>query len=171
LPLTPKTALQPKRSSRRQRECVGGKGAQEERMTARKKILIADDEPHLALLAKTRLEANGYEVLTVTDGREAVDQAKAWRPDLIILDMSMPILSGHEACEILKAQDETRLIPIMMLTGTPQKHLLTQCEEAGVSAILMKPYKADHFLAVIESVINKEIVGGKGYGKKNLSGG
>lgn len=138
---------------------------------ARKKILLADDEPHLALLARTRLEANGYDVMTVTDGCEAVDRAKEWQPDLIILDMSMPAMGGHEACEKLKTQAETRSIPIIMLTGTPQKHLLKQCEEAGASAILMKPYEADHFLAVVQSVIRKTPVGGTEHGKKNLTCG
>ncbi len=80
-------------------------------------ILVADDEPSNRSLLQRRLERAGYSVVTARDGREAVDNARATLPDLILLDVMMPVMDGLEACRVIKADEATRDIPVIFLSA------------------------------------------------------
>ncbi len=79
------------------------------------KILIAEDERDIRELISFTLQFAGYEVVSVQNGAEAVEQALATQPDLILLDVRMPKMTGYQACEALKASPETRDIPVLFL--------------------------------------------------------
>ncbi len=81
------------------------------------KILVVDDEPDIVELLTFNLQAEGYEVITATNGLEALNQARAALPDLIVLDLMMPELDGMAVSEILHRLPSTSLIPIIMLTA------------------------------------------------------
>jgi len=82
-----------------------------------KSIVVADDDPDILSIVSMSLETQGYEVHQATNGREAVDLVREHRPDLIILDMMMPVMSGYEAISELKADDQTKAIPIVGLSA------------------------------------------------------
>jgi len=88
---------------------------------ANQRILIADDEPDIRLVLRTRLERDGYSVLEARDGAEAVAMAQAEMPDLIVLDVMMPEMDGVEVCNRLRASFTTRGIPVIMLTARAGK--------------------------------------------------
>ncbi|OGW85142.1 MAG: hypothetical protein A3C35_03220 [Omnitrophica bacterium RIFCSPHIGHO2_02_FULL_46_11] len=121
---------------------------------AKKKILIADDELIILKLMKSRLVANGYDVKTVSNGLEAVGEAQRWQPDLILLDVIMPVLDGLEACKRLKADPATRNIPIVVITASPHRGLGQKCVEEGALELVKKPFNSSDLLAIIKKTFN-----------------
>jgi CheY-like chemotaxis protein len=82
----------------------------------KKKIMVVDDEESLIELVKAVLEQEGYEIITAMDGEEALDKLKTMRPDLILLDMMMPGMSGREVCEKIRENPKTRNLKVAFLT-------------------------------------------------------
>ncbi len=114
-----------------------------------KKILIADDNHgHLEVL-KSFLEKRGYEVITAGDGEEALDKAMSESPDLIVLDVQMPVMDGDEAAMHLKSKQETRAIPVVFVTALRTE---AEIEENGEKDIFAKPVPLDRFLAKIKEL-------------------
>ena len=83
------------------------------------KILIVDDEPAIVEYLVERLEGLGYVTVTAGNGREALERVAAEAPDLVLLDWVMPVVDGLTVCRTLKRKDATRLIPVLIMTGTP----------------------------------------------------
>lgn len=119
-----------------------------------KKILIADDDPHFVLMAKSRLEANHYEVSTVSNGVDAVKCAGDWKPDLVLLDMLMPAMEGYDVCKQLKSADNTRQIPIIILTASTRKEDQIKCLRAGALVVILKPFNPIELLALIKKAFD-----------------
>jgi DNA-binding response OmpR family regulator len=117
-----------------------------------KKILIVDDEPNLVKMCEARLKASGYEVLTAFDGQQGLDKVKEEKPDLIILDHMMPNLDGFEVCRILKASDEYKDIPIVMLTASGQASEIETGLKKGVAAYITKPFKSEVLLSIVKGL-------------------
>jgi len=111
-----------------------------------KKILLADDDASLRALLKARLEANGYEVLIAAGGREALDMVSAKKPDLILLDIMMPDMSGEEVMRKITADGKVGFIPVIFITarGTKVKGL-----DLGAVDYVQKPFDSDELLARI----------------------
>jgi two-component system alkaline phosphatase synthesis response regulator PhoP len=105
-----------------------------------KRILICDDEPHILESLSFVVRKAGFELLTATDGEEALKIAKEQGPDLILLDVMMPKLTGYEVCELLKKDTETRDIYIVMLTAKGQRMDEQQGMEAGANEYIKKPF-------------------------------
>ncbi len=105
-----------------------------------KKILIADDEQPLRMLVRATLGENDYQVLEATDGNQALALAQAEHPDVLLLDVSMPGLSGFEVCEKLKSNPETNHIKVVMLTAWAQQSNREQGLAAGADHYLIKPF-------------------------------
>ncbi len=116
-------------------------------------ILIVDDDPYNVHYLKYELEALGYKTISATNGREALDQVATEAPDLILLDVMMPVLDGWQVCRTLKADDETRLIPIIMMTALDATEDRVQGIKAGADDFLTKPVNEEELLARIETAL------------------
>ena len=126
-------------------------------MTAliKKTILVADDETHILNVVSLKLRNAGYRVLTAQDGQEALDLAQQERPDLVITDYHMPLLSGLELCRRLKQNPATTSIPAIMLTARGY-HLEPQdTHDSGIRRMLSKPFSPRHLLQTVNEVIEE----------------
>lgn len=124
---------------------------------ARKKIklLFVEDEPNLVRLVKHRLETENYSVSVAADGREALRKVKSVKPDLIILDILLPKLSGYDVCIKLKGDKKTAAIPILMFTAKAQEKDVRLGLEAGADAYVKKPFKPKDLLEQIHTLLKK----------------
>ncbi len=120
-----------------------------------KKILVIDDEGDLLKLARTRLEASGYRVLTLDSGDRAVEFAKSEKPDLILLDIVMPGKNGCEVCKELKDDKTTSPIPVIVFTAQypEEEYVKTNTEEIGADDYVLKPFDAQELLAKIKFLV------------------
>ena len=118
-----------------------------------RKILVADDEAHILHVVSMKLRNAGYQVITAVDGEEALELCTAERPDLLITDFQMPFLSGLELCKNLRAQEETRDIPAMMLTARGFDISAEDMAEARISAVLAKPFSPREVLQKVNELL------------------
>ena len=114
-----------------------------------KAILVADDDPDILGIVAMSLETQGYTVFKAANGREAVDSAKAHRPDLVLMDMMMPILSGYEAVCELKADTDTRDIPIVGLSAKAMTTDMERATNVGIDGYITKPFRIAQVLTVV----------------------
>ena len=110
------------------------------------KILIADDEMYSLRLLQMTLKKTGCELIVCKNGREAVDQARALSPDLIVMDVMMPVMDGLAALAELKGSDETAAIPVIMLTAKGQTLTRTEAKESGAEHFVTKPFSPTDLL-------------------------
>jgi len=110
------------------------------------KILIADDETYSLRLLQMTLKKTGCDLIACKNGREAVDQAVAELPDLIVMDVMMPVLDGLAALAELKANEKTADIPVIMLTAKGQTLTRTEAEQSGAEHFLTKPFSPTNLL-------------------------
>ncbi|MDX1386402.1 MAG: response regulator [bacterium] len=122
-------------------------------MTHRKRILIVDDETELSDMVQLRLLADGYDVFIAKDGFEAMDKAEAYHPDLILLDLMMPDMNGHQVCQALRSNPETSDISIIMLTAKNQRYDKIKAKERGVRDYIVKPFEMDDLERRIENCL------------------
>jgi class 3 adenylate cyclase len=108
-------------------------------MNARAKILIVDDEPFNVDYLEQELEDFGYDTISATNGQEALEKVAAESPDLVLLDVMMPLMDGFTVCRILKADEDTRLIPVVMMTALGSVEDRVKGIEAGADDFLTKP--------------------------------
>jgi len=123
-----------------------------------KKILIVDDESAILQTLRFNLERNGYAVATAGDGRSAVALAATERPDLIILDIMLPVLDGIEACKEIR---KTSGVPIIMLTARDQEIDKVLALELGADDYVTKPFSLHEFLARVKARLRRQL-GGEG---------
>jgi two-component system, OmpR family, alkaline phosphatase synthesis response regulator PhoP len=114
------------------------------------KILLVDDEPDIVKVVKHKLEANQYEVVTAESGEKAILKARAEKPNLIILDVMLPAVSGYEICSVLKHDPELRGIPVLILTARIKPADQKIAELCGANAFLPKPYCSELLLDKID---------------------
>ena len=119
------------------------------------KILIVDDEEILNQLIQTRLESERYDVITAFSGKEGLEKVESEKPDLIVLDVSMPEMDGFEVCRILKNDARHKNIPIIFLSAMAQKDDFKVGKEIGADAYVVKPFEPSILLAKIESLLRK----------------
>lgn len=117
------------------------------------RILLVDDEPDLVQMVSVRLKAAGYEVTTAYDGQEALEKVKESRPDLMILDLMLPKLDGYKVCRLLKFDERTRDIPVLIFTARAQVEDVTLATECGADAYLTKPFEAKVLLAKLQELL------------------
>jgi DNA-binding response OmpR family regulator len=119
----------------------------------RSKILIVDDEPFNVDYLEQELEAMGYDTISAANGREALARVAADAPDLILLDVMMPVMDGFTVCRILKDHEETRLIPIIIMTALDAVADRIQGTRAGADAFLTKPVHEEELFARIDTAL------------------
>lgn len=103
------------------------------------RVLIADDNEQNRELLDAYLADEGYEVVMANDGQETIDAVEANQPDVILLDIMMPRMSGYEVCERLKADPEKRAIPVLMVTALNEMGDIEKAVQAGCDDFLTKP--------------------------------
>jgi CheY-like chemotaxis protein len=120
-----------------------------------KKILIIDDEKGIIKVVTSRLMANGYEVISATDGMEGLEKARNEKPDLVLLDIMMPLMSGYEVIEKLKKDDATKFIPVIMVTAQEGLgHVTKSMSEYGAVDFVHKPFFPDELLKKIGDALD-----------------
>jgi CheY-like chemotaxis protein len=119
------------------------------------KILIAEDERDIRELISFTLQFAGYEVLLATNGAEAVEQAVESHPDLILMDVRMPRMTGYQACEALKELPETRDIPVIFLSAKGQESEIQQGMGVGAIDYILKPFAPDDLIEQVKRVLEE----------------
>ena len=104
------------------------------------RILVADDDPLSIKLLNFRLRSVGHEVISAVDGGEALEIATREKPDLVLLDIMMPVMNGFQVLRKLKLQEETKNIPVIMLTSKVQEKDVVFGLEAGAEDYITKPF-------------------------------
>ena len=122
-------------------------------MAEAKKILVADDEQQLALAVKIRLQSKGYTVVTASDGQQALQLAAQEKPDLIILDVLMPVMDGYSCLRELNTKFGRGKIPVIVLTARDQMKDLFELE--GIEDYVIKPFDHEDLLIRIERVFKR----------------
>ncbi|MFA5117491.1 MAG: response regulator [Candidatus Omnitrophota bacterium] len=122
-----------------------------------KKILAVDDDPHILLLVKTRLQANGYSVATAVDGEECLKKIVSEKPDLLILDVMLPKLDGYNILITLKEMrmlgENIPVIPVIMLTARGEPRIRELIEKEDIQAYILKPFDSKELLQEIKKII------------------
>lgn len=121
-----------------------------------RKILTCDDEKHIVRLIQVNLERQGYEVITAFNGVECLEKVKEDRPDLIVLDVMMPEMTGFEVLETLKKDPETENIPVIMLTARAQDSDVLRGWQSGVECYLTKPFNPMELIAFVKRIFSME---------------
>ena len=119
------------------------------------KILIAEDERDIRDLVGFTLRFAGHEVFAASNGEEAVEMAPKVNPDLILMDVRMPRMTGYEACKAMKADPNLKDIPVVFLSAKGQENEIQQGLEAGAEKYLLKPFAPDQLTAQVKEILAK----------------
>ncbi len=125
---------------------------------AEKKVLVVDDEIHIVHVAAIKLRNNGYEVITAGNGAEAFELACAEKPDIIVTDFQMPVMTGLELVEKIRQNEETKDIPVILLTARSFAISKEQQEDLQISWCLSKPFSPRELLENIEDILYRRAV-------------
>ena len=126
-------------------------------MAKKKRILLVDDEVDFVEVLKVRLEDSNYETIVAYDGEEALEKAERESPDLIILDIMMPKISGFDVCRKLKVDEKLKNIPIIMLTAKFQSNDMKFGMAIGADAYITKPFEPRVLIEKMRELLNKKI--------------
>jgi DNA-binding response OmpR family regulator len=119
-----------------------------------RKILIAEDERDILDLIMFTLQFGGYDVVPTSNGADALEMVHKEHPDLILLDVRMPRMSGYEVCERIKAEDDTRKIPVVFLSAKGQEAEVTAGYEMGAVDYILKPFAPDELLERLDNILS-----------------
>jgi two-component system, OmpR family, alkaline phosphatase synthesis response regulator PhoP len=119
----------------------------------KKKILVADDEAHILHIVSMKLSNAGYEVVTAVDGEEALELCLAEKPDLVITDFQMPYLTGLELSHRLRQEEQTKSIPVLMLTARGFEIEPGEMAKAGIVDVLSKPFSPREVLERVQQLV------------------
>lgn len=120
-----------------------------------KKILIADDEPNIVAAVEFLLQRNGYEVHVARNGDEALKLVEACNPDLVLLDVMMPVRSGYEVCKRIRENDAWRHIKIIMLSAKGRDAEITKGLAIGADLYITKPFSTQDLMGKIGALLER----------------
>lgn len=118
-----------------------------------KKILIVDDEPDVLKIIGFRLKKAGYEILTATNGKEALELAWKEKPDLMLLDLRMPVMDGYETCKIIKSDETLKKIPVIFLTASSGVTIGGTTKEYKADDYVIKPFEPEELIKKVKKFI------------------
>ena len=122
---------------------------------ARSVVLVADDDRDILDLLAFRLGRAGYEVVSASDGEEALRLAVERKPDLAVLDVMMPKLDGYEVTRRMRAEESTKRIPVILLTARVQEHDVARGFEVGADDYMTKPFSPAELRARVQAIIGR----------------
>ncbi len=139
-------------------QTVPVQGAASDEMTVKaekdtKRILVVDDEEDIVKLVKMYLEHHRYEVIIANDGQEGLEKAKTEQPDLIILDLMLPKISGYKVCGLLKKDTRYAKTPIILFTAKAREEDIKLGQEVGADAYITKPFEPEFLLVKIKELL------------------
>jgi two-component system alkaline phosphatase synthesis response regulator PhoP len=117
------------------------------------KILIVDDEPDLVETLQDRLEMNGYSIVTAGNGKDGLEKALQEKPDIVLLDVIMPIMDGLEMLEALRKHPECKDCAVIMLTARSQRQDIVRARACGIEDYVVKPFDLSELIEKIENVL------------------
>lgn len=117
------------------------------------KVLVVDDDEAIIHLFEDALK-DRYTVITACDGREAIKRVSENIPDLIILDIHLPHLNGFDTCKLLKEDEKTKAIPVIMMTGSRDPEVRERCLGLGAKGFVEKPFSIIEFLNYVEGLLD-----------------
>lgn len=121
-----------------------------------KKVLAVDDKPNIIMLIKSKLKANGFEVITAYNGATALELAFSEKPDLVLLDIMMPNMDGFEVFQKLKENDAMKNVPVVFLTASGQRADESRAMEMGAKYFLTKPFSPNHLLEIVNKALSRK---------------
>jgi len=120
------------------------------------RILLVDDEKDIIEVTKVRLESNGFEVACAYDGLSALDKAKEIKPDIILLDLFMPVIHGYEVCRKIKENAETKDIPVILFSaGLCKDSCPKEAKDVGAADFIAKPFDPGELIDKIKFYTKK----------------
>ena len=119
-----------------------------------KTVLVVDDEPTIRTLVNAILDDSGIRTVEAADGPEALDMARRYQPDLVLLDVVMPRMDGFAVCQRMKAETSMARIPILLLTALAQESDHQRARRAGADGIVQKPFSPAVLRATVDSILN-----------------
>ena len=123
---------------------------------SKRKVLIVDDEPNIVTALEFLLRRSGYDVQVVTNGAEALAHVESYLPDVVLLDIMMPVKSGYEVCQRMRERPEWRHIKIVMLTAKGREAEVSKGMSLGADLYITKPFSTQELLAAINSFFDQE---------------
>jgi two-component system alkaline phosphatase synthesis response regulator PhoP len=123
-----------------------------------KKVLVVDDEIHIVHVVAIKLRNNGYEVITAANGSEAYELACSERPDIVVTDFQMPLMTGLELVEKIRQTESIKDVPIIMLTARSFAIEDEQKQQLAISECLSKPFSPKELLRSVEDVLYQRAV-------------
>ena len=118
-----------------------------------KRVLVVDDEPPTVRMIQLALEREGMDVATAANGAECLLAVDSGQPDLVILDVMMPVLDGFEALRVLREKEETKHLPVIMLTARREDRDVLRGWMSGVDLYLTKPFQIDELLTAVRRIL------------------
>lgn len=132
------------------------------------KILVVDDRPDNVYFLQSRLQAENFLVITAFSGPEGIEKAKTSKPDLILLDIMMPGMDGYEVCKILTNDEETKDIPIILVTAKVDSNDVAEGLKVGAFDYIKKPFDKIELIARINSALRYSELKKKQFSTKNI---
>lgn len=127
-------------------------------MADKRKVLVVDDEPDVLLLCRVNLEFEGYDVVEASDGERAMEQVRAERPDIVLLDVMMPKMDGWQVLAAIKDDPELKDIPVVMLTAKVQDQDQIRGWSSGAAEYITKPFSPLALSQVLQDVLDNDPV-------------
>lgn len=119
------------------------------------KILVVEDERDIRDLITYTLQFAGYDVIGAVNGEEAVDKTRTEQPDLVLMDVRMPRMTGYEACRLIKADEATRNIPVVFLSAKGQEVEINAGINSGADEYILKPFSPDQLSERVKALLRK----------------
>jgi len=125
----------------------------------RKRILVVDDEIYIVHILEFTLTMEGYEVITAADGEEALRKIEATRPDLVVVDIMMPKMDGYEVCRRIRQDEETKKLPVILLSAKGRPIDRETGLEVGADDYMVKPFSPRRLLEKIKDLLQRQQLG------------